>query len=95
MPHRLLAILIASLAPLGLASPVSVTAAEPIWRLLAGGGHLGLMRHALAPGIDDPAGFRLGDSSTRRNLDAEGRAQAQAIGRRFRDQGIEVVGRMG
>jgi broad specificity phosphatase PhoE len=39
--------------------------------------------------VGDPAGFRLGDCSTQRNLSAQGRAQARAIGARFRDHGIE------
>jgi len=36
-----------------------------------------LMRHALAPGIGDPAGYKLQDCKSQRNLDATGRAQAQ------------------
>jgi phosphohistidine phosphatase SixA len=46
------------------------------------------MRHADAPGIGDPAGFRLEDCSTQRNLSEDGRRQARAIGDRFRRQGI-------
>jgi phosphohistidine phosphatase SixA len=42
-----------------------------------------LMRHAIAPGGGDPAGFTLGDCSTQRNLSVEGRAQARAIGQKF------------
>ena len=38
------------------------------------------MRHALAPGVGDPALFSIQDCSTQRNLDAAGRTQAQAIG---------------
>lgn len=51
-----------------------------------------LMRHAIAPGGGDPAGFRLGDCSTQRNLSAEGRAQARKIGRLFRDRTIPIAG---
>jgi phosphohistidine phosphatase SixA len=43
-----------------------------------------LIRHALAPGIGDPADFRLGDCATQRNLNEEGRQQARAIGRWLR-----------
>lgn len=50
--------------------------------LRAGGVVIGL-RHALAPGTFDPPGFRLGDCSTQRNLDDEGRAQAKRIGEWF------------
>lgn len=48
------------------------------------------MRHALAPGTGDPAGFEVGDCSTQRNLDERGRAQARAIGEAFRTNGIAV-----
>ncbi|TGD63106.1 histidine phosphatase family protein [Tabrizicola sp. WMC-M-20] len=47
-----------------------------------------LMRHATAPGTGDPPGFRLGDCTTQRNLSAAGRAEARAIGARFRVAGI-------
>lgn len=46
------------------------------------------MRHALAPGTSDPAGFDVTDCSTQRNLDDRGRAQAQAIGKALKAQGI-------
>jgi hypothetical protein len=42
-----------------------------------------MFRHALAPGTYDPPGFRLGDCATQRNLDSEGRRQAQQIGAWF------------
>ncbi len=58
------------------------------WAALKAGGHAALMRHADAPGIGDPAGFRLEDCSTQRNLSEDGRRQARAIGDRFRRQGI-------
>ena len=41
------------------------------------------IRHALAPGTGDPAIFDLGDCRTQRNLDATGREQARAIGRKL------------
>ncbi|MGA1597395.1 MAG: hypothetical protein ACO4AG_12280, partial [Candidatus Nanopelagicales bacterium] len=50
-----------------------------IWQTLrTGRGYAVLLRHALAPGTGDPAGFRLGDCSTQRNLSLEGRRQAIA-----------------
>lgn len=57
-------------------------------RLLAEGGHLGIMRHAIAPGTGDPPGFRLGACDTQRNLSDEGRAQARRIGDRLRAAGV-------
>ena len=51
-------------------------------------GAVGLLRHARAPGTGDPAGFRIGDCSTQRNLDAAGREQARQIGERLRAAGL-------
>lgn len=47
-----------------------------------------MMRHALAPGGGDPAGFRLDDPATQRRLSDEGRAQAKRIGAALKDQGV-------
>src|SRR5688500_7907750 len=50
---------------------------EAAWTLLKAGGQVVLMRHAATtPGSGDPAGFRLGDRSTQRNLSDAGREQA-------------------
>ena len=54
----------------------------------APGAHL-LMRHALAPGVGDPADFSLADCGVQRNLNAAGRRQARRIGERLRAAGIE------
>lgn len=66
------------------------TAAEAGWRLLKQQGSVALMRHADAPGTGDPAGFRLDDCATQRNLGPAGRAQATALGEAFRQRGIAV-----
>jgi len=52
------------------------------------GGHILMIRHALAPGNGDPANFQIGDCSTQRNLDGRGREQATAIGKMLRSKGI-------
>ncbi|CAB1075687.1 hypothetical protein D1AOALGA4SA_3500 [Olavius algarvensis Delta 1 endosymbiont] len=52
------------------------------------GGHILMIRHALAPGYGDPANFQIGDCSTQRNLDGRGREQARAIGKMLRSKGI-------
>ncbi len=44
----------------------------------------------MPPETGDPPDMRLGDCSTQRNLDTEGRAQARRIGEAFRRQGITV-----
>ena len=56
---------------------------------LRSGGVVVAFRHALAPGTFDPPGFALGDCSTQRNLNDQGRDQARAIGRWFEQQGFK------
>jgi phosphohistidine phosphatase SixA len=63
---------------------------EALWTALADGGHVALMRHALAPGTGDPENFRLDDCSTQRNLDEAGRDQARRTGQAFRERGVEI-----
>ena len=47
-----------------------------------------LIRHALTePGTGDPAGFRLGECSTQRNLSDAGRLQARRLGEQIRQRG--------
>jgi phosphohistidine phosphatase SixA len=53
------------------------------------GGHILMIRHAMAPGSGDPENFQIGDCSTQRNLDDRGRSQARAIGEWLRANGIE------
>jgi phosphohistidine phosphatase SixA len=61
------------------------------WAALHAGRHVALMRHTDAPGgAGDPAGFRLDDCATQRNLSARGRADALRIGARLRSDGIAV-----
>lgn len=67
----------------------TVADADAAWAALRAGGHIALMRHAEAPGgAGDPPGFRLDDCATQRNLSAQGRADAAAIGVRLRQAGI-------
>lgn len=81
------AMLMRRLLPL-LLLPIAARAGEgPAWDALRAGGMV-LFRHAIAPGGGDPAGMRLGDCGTQRNLDGRGRAQAVAIGAALR--GVEV-----
>lgn len=59
-----------------------------LWAALLDGRHVALMRHATAPGVGDPENFRVDDCRTQRNLSDAGRRQAQAIGDRFRANGV-------
>src|SRR5262245_2509444 len=72
--------------------PTAGSANEPLWNLLRGGGQVVIMRHAkTTPGTSDPPNFKLGDCSTQRNLSDEGRAQAKAIGQRFKEQDVMLA----
>jgi phosphohistidine phosphatase SixA len=55
---------------------------------LKAGGHILMIRHALAPGNGDPPGFKIGDCTTQRNLDDSGRNQARRIGDWLRAHGV-------
>ena len=57
--------------------------------LIRAGGVVAAFRHALAPGTFDPPGFTLGDCSTQRNLNDEGRAQARRIGAWFQSRALQ------
>ena len=61
---------------------------EALWAGLRSGEQVALIRHAEAPGVGDPAGFKLGDCSTQRNLSDQGRRQAKDAGALFRSNGI-------
>jgi phosphohistidine phosphatase SixA len=89
-PARLVSWLLVLLAWTLVAQPASAPAAdeEQLFEALRTGRAAALLRHALAPGTGDPAGFRLDDCATQRNLSAAGRDQARAIGERVRGQGI-------
>lgn len=86
---RLLAVILGLLL-CGPGNAARASGEDAAWRALAAGDAVAVMRHALAPGTGDPAGFRLGDCSTQRNLDGRGRAQARAIGAALRSRGIEI-----
>ena len=68
-------------------SAVAVDQSDVIDRLNAGG-HILMIRHALAPGNGDPSNFKIGDCATQRNLDDTGRDQARRIGEWLRSSGV-------
>ena len=84
--------MISGLAGLTLWSALrSASAQIDPWASLRRPESVALIRHATAPGTDDPSGFRLDDCATQRNLSAEGRAQAARIGDLFRANGIAAA----
>jgi len=73
------------------ASGFTASAADSnqFWPALQSGVQIVLLRHALAPGTGDPAGFNFNDCAPQRNLSATGREQARKIGELFRGNGID------
>ena len=87
-----------ALALAGLAVPAAARADAPevplaeAARRLAAGGYVLMVRHAqTVAGVGDPAGFRLGDCATQRNLSEEGRAQARRLGEALRAAGVAIA----
>lgn len=72
----------------GMVAAAPVMASPELWEALRSGAAVALVRHAEAPGTGDPAGFRLDDCSTQRNLSPAGLAQAARLGESFRRPGI-------
>ena len=65
-----------------------------IWDSLQGTnpkGYVLLMRHALAPGVGDPANLRVGDCSTQRNLNDQGRQDARDIGQWIKRREVRIL----
>jgi phosphohistidine phosphatase SixA len=72
-------------------SPVVFGDDRSPWDRLRAGGLVLLMRHAsTTEGLGDPAGFKLDDCSTQRNLSDAGRSQARRVGERFRAERVVV-----
>jgi len=80
--HRMMALLIITLC---LSTAALANLASP----MMDGQHVLLMRHADAPGFSDPAGYRLDQCSTQRNLGEFGKKQAERTGQWLSQQGIE------
>lgn len=73
----------------GTAGIPAAAADADVWNALRAGGHVALMRHADAPGgAGDPPGFRVDDCATQRNLSPKGRADAEKVGARLKQEGI-------
>jgi len=64
--------------------------AADAWTELAKPGAIVLFRHGTAPGVGDPANFKLDDCATQRNLNEQGRAEARKLGEQFRARKIQV-----
>lgn len=75
-----------------LALAVPAWADDALWTLLQKGGQVVLVRHGLTtPGVGDPAGFKLGDCATQRNLVEAGREEAARLGAALRARKVPVA----
>tara|TARA_B100000963_G_C22331048_1_gene538665 strand:+ start:76 stop:633 length:558 start_codon:yes stop_codon:yes gene_type:complete len=63
---------------------------ENSWKPAQDGNKIIMIRHALAPGSGDPAGFKIDDCKTQRNLDEIGVNQSKKIGKLFREKKIKI-----
>ena len=69
---------------------INVQANEINWKPVKEGNKIILIRHALAPGGGDPAGFKINDCNTQRNLNQVGIDQSKRIGKLFKKNGILI-----
>lgn len=93
MPKRNLFALVLSLIS-SLTAQSSFANELLIWDQLQGKapkGYVLLFRHSLAPGVGDPANFKLNDCSTQRNLSAEGREDAKEIGKWLQRREVKIA----
>ena len=68
----------------------AVLSSDTIWDEARKGNKVILIRHSLAPGGGDPAGFKIGDCKTQRNLNKTGIEQSYKIGKIFKDNQIPI-----
>ena len=67
-----------------------INASEQAWKIAQEGDKIILIRHSLAPGGGDPAGFKIDDCKTQRNLNKKGINQSKKIGKLFKKNKVLV-----
>jgi phosphohistidine phosphatase SixA len=67
-----------------------LNASEQVWNLAQEGNKIILIRHSLAPGGGDPAGFKIDDCKTQRNLNKKGINQSKKIGKLFKKNKVLI-----
>ena len=63
---------------------------EQNWKPAQEGNKIILIRHSLAPGGGDPAGFKINDCKTQRNLNRVGINQSKKIGKLFKKNKVKI-----
>ena len=69
---------------------LQLNASEQAWDLAQEGNKIILIRHSLAPGGGDPAGFKIDDCKTQRNLNKKGINQSKNIGKLFKKNKVFI-----
>jgi len=69
---------------------LQLNASEQAWGLAQEGNKIILIRHSLAPGGGDPAGFKIDDCKTQRNLNKKGINQSKKIGKLFKKNKVLI-----
>ena len=69
---------------------LQLNASEQAWDLAQEGNKIILIRHSLAPGGGDPAGFKIDDCKTQRNLNKKGINQSKKIGKLFKKNKVLI-----
>jgi len=67
-----------------------LNASDQAWEIAQEGNKIILIRHSLAPGGGDPAGFRIKDCKTQRNLNKNGINQSKRIGKLFKKNKVPI-----
>jgi len=67
-----------------------LNASEQAWNLAHEGNKVIFIRHSLAPGGGDPAGFKIDDCKTQRNLSKKGINQSKKIGKLFKKNKVPI-----
>ena len=67
-----------------------LNASEQTWKIAQEGDKIILIRHSLAPGGGDPAGFKVDDCKSQRNLNRTGINQSKKIGKLFKKNKVPV-----
>ena len=65
-------------------------ASQQAWNIAQEGNKIILIRHSIAPGGGDPAGFKIDDCKTQRNLNKKGINQSKKIGKLFKKNNVPV-----
>ena len=69
---------------------LQLNASEQAWNIVQEGNKIILIRHSLAPGGGDPAGFKINDCKTQRNLNKKGINQSKKIGKLFKKNKVPI-----